>query len=122
MAPAGPAAEQNCPGTTFVHPDFDMIVQLRRSAGWAGQRGALIGEAVDQHVYNRARNFLRKRHKVQGRGTGHTVSKLAAIAIPTPYLGVLLERSQFRFLTTNRKKILGKNIGQIHSAAFIAVR
>jgi hypothetical protein len=88
MAPAGPAAEQNCPGTTFVHPDFDMIVQLRRSAGWAGQRGALIGEAVDQHVYDRARNFLRKRHKVQGRGTGHTVSKLAAIAIPTRYLGV----------------------------------
>src|SRR5450759_1006922 len=26
-------------------------------------------EGVDQHVYDRARNFLRKRHKVQGRGT-----------------------------------------------------
>jgi RNA-directed DNA polymerase len=26
-------------------------------------------EAVDQHVYDRARHFLRQRHKVQGRGT-----------------------------------------------------
>ncbi len=30
---------------------------------------APANEAVDQHVYDRTSNFLRKRHKVQGRGT-----------------------------------------------------
>jgi RNA-directed DNA polymerase len=41
--------------------------------GWSAyfSYGALASayEAVDQHVYDRARNFLRQRHKVQGRGT-----------------------------------------------------
>ena len=41
--------------------------------GWSGyfSYGALASayEAVDQHVYDRTRHFLRQRHKVQGRGT-----------------------------------------------------
>jgi RNA-directed DNA polymerase len=41
--------------------------------GWSAyfSYGALASayEAVDQHVYDRVRNFLRQRHKVQGRGT-----------------------------------------------------
>jgi RNA-directed DNA polymerase len=42
--------------------------------GWSAyfSYGALASayEAVDQHVYDRVRNFLRQRHKAQGRGTG----------------------------------------------------
>ena len=45
----------------------------RLLGGWSAyfSYGALASwyEAIDQHVYDRARNFLRKRHKVQGRGT-----------------------------------------------------
>jgi RNA-directed DNA polymerase len=45
----------------------------RLLGGWSTYfcYGALASayEAVDQHVYDRTRNFLRKRHKVQGRGT-----------------------------------------------------
>jgi RNA-directed DNA polymerase len=45
----------------------------RLLGGWSAyfSYGALAPayEAVDQHVYDRTRNFLRKRHKVQGRGT-----------------------------------------------------
>ena len=41
--------------------------------GWSAyfSYGALASayEAVDQYVYDRTRNFLRQRHKVQGRGT-----------------------------------------------------
>jgi RNA-directed DNA polymerase len=41
--------------------------------GWSAyfSYGALASayEAVDQHVYERTRHFLRQRHKVQGRGT-----------------------------------------------------
>jgi RNA-directed DNA polymerase len=41
--------------------------------GWSAyfSYGALASayEAVDQHVYGRTRNFLRQRHKAQGRGT-----------------------------------------------------
>jgi RNA-directed DNA polymerase len=41
--------------------------------GWSAyfSYGALASayEAVDRHVYDRARNFLRQRHKMQGRGT-----------------------------------------------------
>ena len=41
--------------------------------GWSAyfSYGALASayEAVDRHVYDRARNFLRQRHKVQGRGS-----------------------------------------------------
>jgi RNA-directed DNA polymerase len=44
----------------------------RLLGGWTAYfaYGALASahEAVDQHVYDRTRNFLRKRHKVQGRG------------------------------------------------------
>jgi RNA-directed DNA polymerase len=42
--------------------------------GWSAyfSYGALASayEAVDQHVYDRARNFLRQRHRAQGRGVG----------------------------------------------------
>ena len=42
--------------------------------GWSAyfSYGALASayEAIDQHVYDRARNFLRQRHKAQGRGVG----------------------------------------------------
>jgi len=45
----------------------------RLLAGWAayfshGTRSQAY-EAVDRHVYDRVRHFLRRRHKVQGRGT-----------------------------------------------------
>lgn len=44
----------------------------RTLRGWAAyfSYGALASayEGVDQHVYDRARHFLRQRHKVQGRG------------------------------------------------------
>jgi RNA-directed DNA polymerase len=44
----------------------------RLLGGWTAYfaYGALASayEAVDRHVYDRTRNFLRKRHKVQGRG------------------------------------------------------
>ena len=40
--------------------------------GWSAyfSHGALASayEAVDRHVYDRVRNFLRQRHKAQGRG------------------------------------------------------
>jgi len=45
----------------------------RLLGGWSAyfSYGALASayEAVDQDVYDRTSNFLRKRHKVQGRGT-----------------------------------------------------
>ncbi|MGH7879189.1 MAG: reverse transcriptase domain-containing protein [Candidatus Binataceae bacterium] len=45
----------------------------RLLGGWSAyfSYGALASayEAVDRHVYDRTRNFLRRRHKVQGRGT-----------------------------------------------------
>jgi RNA-directed DNA polymerase len=45
----------------------------RLLGGWSAYfcHGSLKSayEAVDQHVYDRVRNFLRQRHKVQGRGT-----------------------------------------------------
>jgi RNA-directed DNA polymerase len=45
----------------------------RTLRGWSAyfSYGALASayEGVDQHVYDRARHFLRQRHKVQGRGT-----------------------------------------------------
>jgi RNA-directed DNA polymerase len=51
----------------------EVRVRLNRILrGWSAyfSYGALASayEAVDQHVYDRARNFLRQRHKVQGRG------------------------------------------------------
>jgi RNA-directed DNA polymerase len=52
----------------------DVRTRLNRLlSGWSTYfaYGALAPayEAVDQHVYDRTSNFLRKRHKVQGRGT-----------------------------------------------------
>jgi RNA-directed DNA polymerase len=54
------------------------VVQTRLNrllGGWLGyfSYGALAAayEAVDRYVYDRARNFLRKRHKAQGRGMNH---------------------------------------------------
>jgi len=52
----------------------DVRARLNRILrGWSAYfcYGALASayEAVDRHVYDRARNFLRQRHKTQGRGT-----------------------------------------------------
>lgn len=52
----------------------EVRVRLNRVLrGWSAyfSHGALASayEAVDQHVYDRTRHFLRQRHKVQGRGT-----------------------------------------------------
>ena len=60
------------PGNKGAWPEVRM--QLNRLlGGWSTYfcYGALASayEAVDRHVYDRTRNFLRKRHKVQGRGT-----------------------------------------------------
>ncbi len=60
------------PGNKGAWPKVRM--QLNRLlGGWSTYfcYGALASayEAVDRHVYDRTRNFLRKRHKVQGRGT-----------------------------------------------------
>ena len=49
-------------------------MRLNRLLRWLAayfSYGALASayEAVDQHGYDRTRSFLRKRHKVQGRGT-----------------------------------------------------
>ena len=45
----------------------------RLLSGWSAyfSHGALasVYRAVDDHVYDRVRNFLRKRHKAPGRGT-----------------------------------------------------
>jgi RNA-directed DNA polymerase len=52
----------------------EVRAQLNRIlSGWSVyfSYGALASayEAVDRHVYDRTRNFLRQRHKTQGRGT-----------------------------------------------------
>jgi RNA-directed DNA polymerase len=60
------------PGNKGAWPEVRMRLN-RLLGGWSAyfSYGALASahEAVDQHVYDRTRNFLRKRHKVQGRGT-----------------------------------------------------
>jgi RNA-directed DNA polymerase len=60
------------PGNKGAWPEVRTRLN-RLLGGWSAYfcYGALASayEAVDQHVYDRARNFLRKRHKVQGRGT-----------------------------------------------------
>jgi RNA-directed DNA polymerase len=60
------------PGNKGAWPEVRKRLN-RLLGGWSAyfSYGALASayEAVDQHVYDRARNFLRKRHKVQGRGT-----------------------------------------------------
>jgi RNA-directed DNA polymerase len=60
------------PGNKGAWPEVRTRLN-RLLGGWSAyfSYGALASayEAVDQHVYDRARNFLRKRHKVQGRGT-----------------------------------------------------
>jgi len=55
-------------------PWEEVRARLNRTLrGWSAYfyYGALASayEGVDQHVYDRARHFLRQRHKVQGRGT-----------------------------------------------------
>jgi len=55
-------------------PWEEVRARLNRTLrGWSAyfSYGALASayEGVDQHVYDRARHFLRQRHKVQGRGT-----------------------------------------------------
>jgi RNA-directed DNA polymerase len=60
------------PGNKGAWPEVRKRLN-RLLGGWSTyfSYGALASayENVDQHVYDRARNFLRKRHKVQGRGT-----------------------------------------------------
>jgi len=60
------------PGNKGAWPEVRTRLN-RLLGGWSAYfcYGALASayEAVDQHVYDRARNFLRNRHKVQGRGT-----------------------------------------------------
>jgi len=60
------------PGNKGAWPEVRKRLN-RLLGGWSAyfSYGALASayESVDQHVYDRARNFLRKRHKVQGRGT-----------------------------------------------------
>ncbi len=60
------------PGNKGVWPEV-RTRSNRLLGGWSAyfSYGALASayEAVGQHVYDRTRNFLRKRHKVQGRGT-----------------------------------------------------
>jgi len=60
------------PGNKGTWPEVRARLN-RLLGGWSAYfcYGALASayEGVDQHVYDRTRNFLRKRHKVQGRGT-----------------------------------------------------
>src|SRR5271163_225339 len=60
------------PGNKGAWPEVQTRLN-RLLGGWSAYfcYGALASayEAVDQHVYDRTRNFLRQRHKVQGRGT-----------------------------------------------------
>jgi len=50
--------------------------------------------AVDNHVYGRVRHFLRRRHKVQGRGTrrfsdDHVFGRLGVLRLRRVHLGPL---------------------------------
>jgi len=60
------------PGNKGVWPEVRTRLN-RLLVGWSAyfSYGGLASayEAVDRHVYDRTRNFLCKRHKVQGRGT-----------------------------------------------------
>jgi RNA-directed DNA polymerase len=60
------------PGNKGAWPDVRKRLN-RLLGGWSAyfSYGGLASayEAVDRHVYDRTRNFLCKRHKVQGRGT-----------------------------------------------------
>ena len=60
------------PGNKGAWPEVRKRLN-RLLGGWSAyfSYGALASayEAVDRHVYDRARNFLCRRHKVQGRGT-----------------------------------------------------
>jgi hypothetical protein len=63
--------------TIIVDKDAAIIFVLLASeppvGGWSAyfSHGALasVYRAVDDHVYDRVRNFLRRRHKAPGRGT-----------------------------------------------------
>ena len=64
--------------------------------GWSGYFGygtrLQAYRAVDAHVYDRVRNFLVKRHKVQGRGNRHfphelVFGKLGVLALKRVHLG-----------------------------------
>ena len=62
------------PGNKGAWPEVrDQLNSMLR--GWSGYFGygtrLQAYRAVDAHVYDRVRNFLVKRHKVQGRGTRH---------------------------------------------------
>jgi len=60
------------PGNKGAWPEVRKRLN-RLLGGWSAyfSYGALASayEAVDRHVYDRTRNFLCRRHKVQGRGT-----------------------------------------------------
>jgi len=62
------------PGNKGTWPEVcDQLNRMLR--GWSGYFGygtrLQAYRAIDAHVYDRVRNFLVKRHKVQGRGTRH---------------------------------------------------
>ena len=60
------------PGNKSAWPKVQVRLN-RLLSGWSAyfSHGALasVYRAVDEHVYDRVRNFLRKRHKAPGRGT-----------------------------------------------------
>jgi RNA-directed DNA polymerase len=60
------------PGNKGAWPEVQARLN-RLLGGWSAyfSHGALasVYRAVDDHVYDRVRNFLRKRHKAPGRGT-----------------------------------------------------
>ena len=77
------------PGNKGAWPEVRKRLN-RLLGGWSAyfSYGALAStyEAVDRHVYDRTRNFLCRRHKVQGRGTNrfsreHVYGELEALCL-----------------------------------------
>lgn len=83
------------PGNKSAWPEVrDQLNAILR--GWSGYFGygtrLQAYRAVDAHVYDRVRNFLVKRHKVQGRGTRHfphdlVFGELGVLALKRVHLG-----------------------------------
>lgn len=83
------------PGNKGRWPDVrDQLNSMLR--GWSGYFGygtrLQAYRAIDAHVYDRVRNFLVKRHKVQGRGNRHfphdlVFGELGVLALERVHLG-----------------------------------
>jgi len=83
------------PGNVGPWPDVrDHLNRILR--GWSNYFGygttSMANRAVDNYVYERVRNFLRRRHKVQSRGgsrfSGATVfGKLGVLSLRAKYVG-----------------------------------